>query len=502
MDKILDKVGPRKGDESGDLPVGLAVLERAARHDLERLNHPTVNWVPPTLGPDGRPAVDVLIVGGGMCGQTTAFALQREGVRHIRVIDRNPEGREGPWGTFARMETLRSPKQLTGPDLGVPTLTYRAWYEAHRGSDGWAALHKAPRLDWRDYLLWVRRVAALAVENDTAMLSLDAEGALLRAALQGPRGAETVYARKVVLAVGRDGSGALRWPSFATFDPASADARARVFHSADDIDFAGLKDRRVGVLGVGASAFDNAGCALEAGARAVTMFARRRFLPQVNKSKGASFPGFQRGFAALDDDRRWRFMTYIFNEQAPPPHESVLRCDRHPGFAIRFAEPWTDLAPDGTGVTVTTTKGRHRFDAVVIATGFDVDLAQRPELASFRDSILLWADCRPRRDIDAEPEAARFPYLGDGFELRPRGPDASPRLADIHVFNWGCTMSHGPLAGDIPGLGIGATRLAQAIVRDLFVADADRHYEALVAHEEPELAPTRYFVPRDQRAQT
>jgi hypothetical protein len=39
----------------------------------------------------------------------------------------------------------------------------------------------------------------------------------------------------------------------------------------------------------------------------------------------------------------------------------------------------------------------------------------------------------------------------------------------MRLFNWGATMSHGALAGDIPGLAIGATRLAQAIARDLFV---------------------------------
>ncbi len=499
MDKILDNIGQRKGGDAGNGSTGLAALEDAARHDLQRLNYPTANWVVPATAPDGKPACDVLIVGGGMCGQTAAFALRREGVCNIRIIDRNPPGREGPWGTFARMETLRSPKQLTGPDLGVATLTYRAWYEAHHGIDGWEALHKAPRLDWLDYLLWVRRVAGLPIENDTAMTSLDADGAFLRVSLRGPHGPEVVFARKVVLALGRDGSGAPRWPTFASFDPASAAVRGRVFHSSDDIDFAALAGRRVGVLGAGASAFDNAGSALEAGAGAVVMFARRRFLPQVNKSKGASFPGFQRGFAALDDDRRWRFMTYIFDEQAPPPHESVLRCDRHDGFAIRFSEPWTDLAVDGGGVVVTTPAGRQRFDAVIIATGFDVDLTERLELASLRDQILLWADRRAPAESAAEPEAARFPYLGDGFQLCPRGEGATPRLADIHVFNWGCTMSHGPLAGDIPGLGIGATRLAHAIVRDLFVADADRHFEALVAHEEPELAPTRYFVPREQR---
>ena len=65
----------------------------------------------------------------------------------------------------------------------------------------------------------------------------------------------------------------------------------------------------------------------------------------------------------------------------------------------------------------------------------------------------------------------------------------------MHVFNWGSTMSHGALAGDIPGLEIGARRLATGIVRDLFVEDADRHWERVQVHNEDELKPTRYFVP-------
>ena len=54
-------------------------------------------------------------------------------------------------------------------------------------------------------------------------------------------------------------------------------------------------------------------------------------------------------------------------------------------------------------------------------------------------------------------------------------------------------MSHGALAGDIPGLEIGARRLADGIVRDLFVEDADRHWLRLREHNEDELKPTRYF---------
>jgi FAD-dependent urate hydroxylase len=67
-------------------------------------------------------------------------------------------------------------------------------------------------------------------------------------------------------------------------------------------------------------------------------------------------------------------------------------------------------------------------------------------------------------------------------------------LNRVHVFNWGCTMSHGALAGDIPGIEIGANRLAQGIARDLFLEDADLHYRNLLAHNEDELKATKYFV--------
>jgi cation diffusion facilitator CzcD-associated flavoprotein CzcO len=92
--------------------------------------------VPERTGPDGKRVLDVLVVGAGMCGQTAGWNLLREGIRNIRVIDRNPHGQEGPWNTMARMPILRSPKHLTGPDLGVPSLTFRAWYEAQHGAEG------------------------------------------------------------------------------------------------------------------------------------------------------------------------------------------------------------------------------------------------------------------------------------------------------------------------------------------------------------------------------
>jgi hypothetical protein len=53
-------------------------------------------------------------------------------------------------------------------------------------------------------------------------------------------------------------------------------------------------------------------------------------------------------------------------------------------------------------------------------------------------------------------------------------------------------MSHGNLSGDIPGLATGATRLAQGIARQLFVLDRERHFQAMEAFSENELASTRY----------
>jgi cation diffusion facilitator CzcD-associated flavoprotein CzcO len=478
---------------------GLEALEKIARHDLARLNYPAANWVPERTGPDGRRVLDVLVVGAGMCGQTVGWGLRREGIRNIRVIERNRHGHEGPWNTTARMPILRSPKHLTGPDLGVPSLTFRAWYEAQHGLDGWEKLYKIARLDWLAYLLWVRKVVDLKVENGVSLLKVEAAGDLLKAGLST---GETVHTRKLVMANGRDGSGGFRWPSFPSFDPDDPRRAGRVFHTLEEIDFSRLVGKRIGILGVLATAIDNACTALEAGAREAICYARRPHLPQVNKSKGVSFPGFQRGQGMLDDDWRWRIYTYLLAAGSPPPHESVLRGQKLPGFSFRFAEPWTDVAVDEDGVTVKTAKGTERFDVVLFGTGFDIDLSRVRELAAFAPNVRLWADMRTPEEARANAEAAGYPYLGPGFELLEKAPGRTPRLGDIHLFNWGSILSQGALAGDIPGLYFGANRLMQTISHALFRENVARHVQNMFEQEDPELAPTDYFVPRDRRSGT
>lgn len=501
-------------------PAALDMLAHAALREFALLNIPPPEWVPAhgdagATAPSGAP-LDALVVGGGMCGQTVAFALWREGLRRVRVIDARDRGEEGPWGTYARMVTLRSPKHLTGPDLGVPSLTFRAWYEAQHGSDvagrrggapGWAGLHKVGRLDWRDYLLWVRDVVAAAggpaIENGTRLLRIQADANALVAQLASAAGPQTVRARKIVLALGREGSGAPRWPAFASLQGLKSTtsnsnrAIAVIHHSADAIDFEAYRGRHLAVLGAGASAFDNAACALEAGAQ-VSLFARRTQLPQVNKSKWTAFPGFLRGYASASDAARWRFYTYIFDEQVPPPWETVRRCDAHTAFTLRLGAPWRDVQARTDGrVDVVLDAGIETYDGVIFGTGFDVDLQDRPELAGWLPSVDTWARHVTPEQAAAHPECARFPYLGEGFELQalPSADAATAAaLGRMHLFNWGSTLSQGALAGDIPGLAIGAQRLAQHIVRDLFVADIEPHWQRLQAHEDPEMLATRWYV--------
>jgi FAD-dependent urate hydroxylase len=475
---------------------GLVELAADARRDLARLNFPAGNWVPPQMGPDGKPMLDVLVVGGGMCGQTVGLGLQRDGVRNLRIVDRAERGREGPWGTYARMDTLRSPKHLTGPDLGIPSLTFRAWYEAQHGEEGWRQLYKVATADWLTYLLWVRDTTGIAVENGIEVAQLDPFTDGVRVQLHAPAGAETIYARRVVLAGGRDGAGAPHRPEFPSLPRERASAEDRVFHSSDSIDFARFKGGRVGVLGASASAFDNAAVALEAGVAEAHVFVRRPYLPQVNKSKRTVFPGFFHGYRDLDDAARWRIYSYIFAQAVPPPHETMLRCERHAGFAVHFSEPWLDVLPAGDAVTVVTPNARYRFDAVVFGTGFAVDLAQRPELAHLHDTIALWADRVTPQEAERYPDAARYPYLGPGFEFIERTRGAVPGLSNMYCFNAGSTMSHAALAGDIPGLATGANRLCRAIASSLFVTSAGKLEAALHAHDDRELEPTRFFLPR------
>ncbi len=105
---------------------GLIAHENRVAKDLGTLGFPAANWPATVTARNGVSVTDVLVVGAGMNGIAVSASLLFKGIRSLRILDRNPAGRAGPWLTFARMDTLRSPKSLPGPALGIPSLAFRA----------------------------------------------------------------------------------------------------------------------------------------------------------------------------------------------------------------------------------------------------------------------------------------------------------------------------------------------------------------------------------------
>ncbi|MGO7161200.1 NAD(P)-binding domain-containing protein [Rhizobium johnstonii] len=463
-------------------PNNLEALEARLRQDLAWLELPAKSWVPPRIV-DGQAVVDVVIIGAGMAGLVASAMLKRLGVANHIVLDKAPAGSEGPWVTFARMRTLRSPKQLTGPAMGLPALTFRAYYEALHGRDAWVALDRASRETWMDYLVWYRRVLDLPVRNGVAVDAIRPRAdALLDVVCRHDGRSETMIARHVVLATGRDGLGG-------PFVPSIAHRIERKFwaHTADPVDFAALRGKRVGVVGAGASAMDNAATALEAGAARLDLFVRRTDLPRINKFTGIGSQGVVHGFAGLPDDWKWRFLDYAMRAQTPPPRPSVLRVSAFPQAHLHLGSPIDGLQQEGDHIVVTTPKGSYPVDFLIFGTGFKVELTNRPELAGVASHIRLWRDRFPVPADMRNDELETSPDLGDAFEFLEAEPGACPALARIHCFNFPATLSHGKLTGDIPAISEGADRLARGIVRALFVADRERHFADLQAFDTPEL---------------
>ena len=157
---------------------------------------------------------DVLIIGAGQAGLALHVALGQVGIRPV-LLDQSPLDFEGPWATTARMETLRSPKELTGPAMGIPSLSFRAWFIAQFGTAAWTALDKIPRLQWMDYLRWYRRITGADVRNGHEVVAVRPQADGIVEIDVHAEGVTTTWAtRRLILATGRDGLGGAQLPAF------------------------------------------------------------------------------------------------------------------------------------------------------------------------------------------------------------------------------------------------------------------------------------------------
>lgn len=425
------------------------------------------NWVPAQVGIDH----DVAIIGGGHTGSTFAFALRRVGISHFTVIDAaENEAQSGVWLTRARMKKLRTPKALPGPELGVPALSFRAWYEANHGEEAYAAIGNIPRTDWAAYLDWYRRILAIPVRYRTRLREIEPADGHFRLHLTENGVDKVETARKIILGNGVAGNGAPYVPAALTGLPPELYA-----HTAHAIDFDALKGKTVAVIGGAASAFDAAAVALETGSAQVHLFARRPEIAAIPVIRPRIYPGAVANYHELPDADRWQLARIYYLAGSTPPPDAIERVARLANFHLHLNAPWSAAHADNGQVVAIVGPQRLHFDFVIAGTGYAVDLRARPELARFADRVALWSDRYTPPDGEADESLARHPYLGAGYEYAEKVAGTAPFLKNIHVFNPAAFVSFGLPVGDVPSIPYGVPRIVRRISRDLFLADLDAH---------------------------
>ncbi|MGF7149302.1 cation diffusion facilitator CzcD-associated flavoprotein CzcO [Sphingomonas zeicaulis] len=458
--------------------MSLADLEARLAHDLALLNWGEPDWLVPTPHPDGH-VHDVIIIGGGQSGLGAAFGLMRERIGNILILDENPAGFEGPWDTYARMRTLRTPKHLSTIEYGLPSLSFRAWYEAQHSRAAWDTLDKIPRGEWMDYLRWYRRTLKLPVRNEARVALIEPRDGIHFVKLDD---GEVLRARKVVLATGIQGGG--QWHTPAIIKAVPRDLYA---HSSEPIDFGWLAGGRIAVLGGGASAFDNATAALEAGVGKVHVFMRRKDMPRINPIRFMERAGMTRRFPALDDGAKYAVMASFFDRNQPPTTDMFERAATFEGFHLHLGSPWTSVEQNDDGaITVTTPNGRFTYDFLILSTGLVTDPALRPELALVESRIARWGDRHVADDKVRNPLIEAHPYLGPGFQFLPREPEDAAALHGLFAFNYSALVSLGLSAAALSGLDHALPRLVSAVADQLFLDDRDEILAGYFAYAEPE----------------
>lgn len=459
--------------------------DAAAREALRLIGPDPQNWVPERAGIDHN----VVVVGGGQSGCAFAWALRRAGIGKVCVIDMaDGETQAGVWLTAARMNVLRTPKTLPGPELGIPALGFQAWYEARRGRAAYAGFERIPREAWAEYLAWYRRFLDIPVRYRTRLSRIEPAAGHFRLHLQAEGGATIETARKVILANGVAGNGGPYVPAVLS----QAVPRHLYAHTADPIDFAALRGKAVAVIGGAASAFDAAGVALEAGAAAVHLFARRASLAAVPISRVRGYPGAYDNYGDMPDDMRWHQAIRFRRAGSTAPADAIERVLRFADFHLHLAAPWERARVDESTIVATAAGEEFRFDFAIAGTGYFVDPQARPELADFAGEILLWRDCYAPPPDEADPYLGAHPYLGAGHEYLEKRPGAAPYLRDVHIHNPAGFVSFGWPEGDVPSMRRGVPAIVARISRDLFLADLDLHRGRLTADVAPDFGEPLY----------
>jgi hypothetical protein len=410
------------------------------------------SWVVPAVTRDGHKIHDVVIVGAGQSGLALAYNLKLRGIRRIVVADDQDQDKPGPWSSFARMEHLRTPKSVGGPECANPLLSFRAWFCSKYSRAEYDSFSFIPLASWCEYLAWYRNVLDIDAVNNTTITDIvwvaEDDCFMLVAATPDADEQRTFYARKVCLATGMTASG--RW-ALPDFLPERVPMEACLC-AWQPIDWAKLAGDDVAVIGGGASGFDNAALALNAGCGSVTIFARRPF-PETNifaelwrgRDDSGVFPEeagcppadildpLAAHNATLGDLDRLTLIGALFRHgRCPTTLDYLARVPDVDKMIVFENTPVDDVVyvEDIRKMRVRSKGATFDFDRILFALGTEPALACRPELTSLSDKILTWGGVGAERD-QLTLDLAGYPKLSHHFQLQSRTA-ADYYLANIY----------------------------------------------------------------------
>ncbi len=452
-------------------------LAAQALRELDVLAYPAASWVDPITAPDGTEALDCAIIGAGQFGLTIATALRREQVNRIMCFDAAPEGQEGPWVTFARMTMLRTPKELTGPDLGIPSLSFRAFWEAQHGEASWDAMFRPPRTAWMDYLNWYRNTLGLPVRNQWRLLGIKPCRAMLELTFDTPTGPRSIFARSLALAMGASSLAGRAVPP----EVAAALPEGVVLNAYDNLDCSALAGQRIGILGGSATAFDMANAALAAGARSAEISLRRATLPYANPRRWMENAGFLAQYFDLPDATKWAYIHRLNKIGQAPPKPTFDAARANPGFGMRLNAPWDDIAWNGSEIVIRAGSQTLRYDRIIFATGMRTALAEVSCLSAVAAQAVLWRDRYTPPPELAEAGMGGNPYLDRYASFQERSPGTAPWLRRISTAMGGTGLSLGPVATSVSGMKYLVPRIVEGVKRQLFLDQQEADWARFTA---------------------
>ncbi len=466
---------------------GLNELEQQIQRDFEYLNLPINPWVL-SGNQIASQKLDVAIIGGGMSGITAAFALKLKGVNAM-VFDQAKDGQEGPWIKPALMETLRSPKHVLGPAMASPSLSFQAWFKAQFGHSAWEQLDKIPRLQWGEYLQWFKKITQPQIQNEYCLIDLTVLENGSELTFQTPTGIQQYFAEHIILAMGMESFSEPNIPKFMNDIP-----NLYWEHSYAGTDYSRFKDRDIAVVGYSAGAMDSSATALENGAKSVEILIRASDMPRVNRGKVAGNAGFSCAYQHFTDAQKWHYSDYVAKAKTPAPHGSTLRVSRHSNAYFNFDSPILDVSLQGEKLNIRTPDAVFIVDYLILATGYRITWDKKDALAQLSPYIKTWADAYEIPEDEENSGLASQPYVSRYFQLQAKDNLPLAGIERLYCFNLSASVSMGPVIGLIPGTNVGAERVAEKIVSQLYLDHYTEHLDLVKRSTEDELLGNEWQI--------